>query len=75
MSYTTIKIPTQIHKKLKQLSIESKFSQQEVLEKSLQKYETDLFWEECTLAYSKLVNDEGDDDFSGTIGDGLDDEY
>ncbi|GAB1370431.1 hypothetical protein MASR1M45_04920 [Candidatus Kapaibacterium sp.] len=75
MNYTTIKIPTQIHRKLKQLSIDSKVSQQEVLEKSLQKFETELFWEACNLAYSKAANEKNEDDFSGTLGDGLDDEY
>jgi hypothetical protein len=75
MSYTTIKIPTKIHLKLKQLSFKSKITQQEVLEKSLQKFETDLFWEECALAYSKNAYDSDVDDFSGTIADGLEDEY
>lgn len=76
MSYTTIKIPIQMHRKIKHLSQITHTTQYEVLEKSLNKFEKDLFWEECVEAYEKnaiAVNE--DDDFSGTLSDGLEDEY
>lgn len=74
MSYTTIKIPIQMHRKIKHLSQITHTTQYEVLEKSLNKFENDLFWADCIVAYEKNtfeVNEE--DDFSGTLSDGLED--
>jgi len=74
MSYTTIKIPIQIHRKIKHLSQISHTTQYDVLEQSLNKFEKDLFWADCVEAYEKnSVEASQEDDFSGTLSDGLED--
>ena len=76
MSYTTIKIPTKLHRKIKDLSQLTHTTQYEVLENSLLKYEKELFWADCVAAYEKNSKiDNNDENYSGTLMDGLDDEY
>lgn len=77
MNYTTIKIPVTIHRKLKELSSLTKLTQQDILIKSLSEFESILFWDNCESAYSETRKKESndDEDYSGTLLDGLDDEY
>jgi len=81
MSYTTIKIPVEIHKKIKFLSSQAKIAQQELLIQCLLDYENKLFWIEFNNAYSVAKTNEetsiNDDEllYENTLMDGLDDEY
>lgn len=77
MSYTTIKIPVETHRKLKSLSLLTMISQQDLLNKCLLDFEANLFWEKCESAYAKN-NTIGNIDellYSNTLSDGIEDEY
>jgi len=54
MQYTTLRINTMLHKKLKEISLKAKISQQHVLEDSLNLFQEKMFWQECNAAYSIL---------------------
>jgi hypothetical protein len=78
MNYTTIKIPVVVHRKLKELSLLTKVTQQDILIKSLSEFESILFWDNCESAYTesrKKKSNDDDEDYSGTLLDGLEDEY
>jgi hypothetical protein len=81
MNYTTIKIPAETHKIIKNLAVRANLAQQELLYKCLMDFEKKLFWEQCQRAYSKTALSEdssiSDDSllYENTLMDGLDDEY
>ncbi len=56
MTYTTIRIPVDAHKLVKELSAKTKLAQQVVLERALKIFEEQQFWEECRIAYENLSN-------------------
>ena len=57
MTYTTMRIPTETHQLIKELSKKTQSAQQDVLNRALRIYKEQQFWEECTKAYEDLAND------------------
>ena len=57
MTYTTIRIPTETHQLIKELSKKTQEAQQEVVNHALRIYEEQQFWEDVAKFYEDLVND------------------
>lgn len=79
MTYTTIKIPKEIHLRLGALAVRTQLSRQDVLLRGIKELEDKLFWEECQKKYKETAASGPDDTeealYENTISDGLDDEY
>jgi len=82
MTYTTIRIPTETHQLIKELSKKTQEAQQEVVNHALRIYEEQQFWEDVAKFYEDLVNDpvayaeelEERKLYENTLMDGLEDE-
>ena len=76
----TVRISEQSHRHLRELAAQSGEPMQAVLDKALEQYRRQKFWEECNAAYAALPQDpEVWEDFQkeyksfeGTLMDGLD---
>ena len=76
----TVRISEQSHHRLRELAAQSGEPMQTVLDKALEQYRRQKFWEECSAAYAALQQDpEAWKDlqkeyksFEGTLMDGLD---
>ncbi len=79
MTYTTIKIPKELHVWIGDLAAKTHLSRQEVMQRSLKELEEKLFWEECQNRYKALADSGIIDDelrlYENTLADGLEDEY
>jgi hypothetical protein len=83
MDYTTIKIPVEMHRLIKNLAITANIAQQEVLQECLKDYEKKIFWEKFNLKYKEITDEKithlSDDNdeilYENTLLDGLYDEY
>ena len=77
---TTVRISEQTHHRLRELAAQSGEPMQTVLDKALEHYRRQKFWEECDAAYAALQQDpeawkDLQDElksFEGTLMDGLD---
>ena len=77
---TTVRISEQTHHRLREMAAQSGEPMQAVLDKALEQYRRQKFWEECDAAYAALQQDpEAWQDlqdelksFEGTLMDGLD---
>lgn len=76
----TVRISEQSHQKLREIAAQSGEPMQAILDKALEQYRRQKFWEECNAAYAALQQDpEAWEDlqreyksFEGTLMDGLD---
>ena len=76
---TTVRISEQAHQRLREMAAQSGEPMQTIIDKALEQYRRQRFWEECNAAYAALQQDPeawGDyqkelKSFEGTLMDGL----